>query len=144
MHAPVVAASISTHAMVASEDPNGKMNDETSDVAPHSGKKPIFIVPYPGVNGTVAGVLLDGKQIVLAGIFPEVGSGARLLLDSERTKHMIQDFVRRVTMNLSGKSDFFLVGQDPGRSIVSAADARGVPLIDLLLLQRLLMGKSSM
>ena len=144
MHAPVVAASISTHAMVASEDSNGKMNDETSDVAPHSGKKPIFIVPYPGVNGTVVGVLLDGKQIVLAGIFPEVGSGAGLLLDSERTKRMIQDFVRRVTMNLSGKTDFFLVGQDSGRSIVSAADARGVPLIDLLLLQRLLMGKSSM
>ncbi len=87
--AAVNAASISTHAMVASADPNSQMNDKTSDVAPHSGKKHIFTLPYPGVNGVVAGVL-DGKQFVLAGVFPKVGGGAELLLGTEQTQLMIQ------------------------------------------------------
>jgi hypothetical protein len=55
-----------------------------------------------------------------------------------------QPFGGRALTNLSGKTDFLLVEQYPGRSVVSTADPRGVPLVDLLLLQHLLMGTSSM
>lgn len=136
------ATSVNNHEMTATADPTSQMNDVTTDVSLHSGKKPMFTIPRPGVDG-VTGVL-DGKRFCLAGIFPEVGGGAGLLLGTERTKCMIQAFGGRVTSGVSGRTDFLLVGQEPGRSLVSAADTRGVPLIDLLSLQRLLTGQSSM
>lgn len=49
----------------------------------------------------------------------------------------------KVTGSVSGKTDFVLVGKDPGRSKVTQADTKQIPLIDLLALQRLLNGQAS-
>ena len=57
---------------------------------------------------------------------------------------MIETFGGRVTSAVSGKTDYVLVGRDPGRSKVSKADEKGIPLIDLLALQRLLLGQSTL
>mmetsp|Transcript_2374 Transcript_2374/g.5232 ORF Transcript_2374/g.5232 Transcript_2374/m.5232 type:complete len:93 (+) Transcript_2374:1488-1766(+) len=66
------------------------------------------------------------------------------MLGKDRTKGMIESFGGRVTSAVSGKTDFVLVGRDPGRGKVSQADQRGVPLIDLLSLSRLILGHSTL
>ncbi|KAL7541643.1 hypothetical protein ACHAXR_011088 [Thalassiosira sp. AJA248-18] len=136
------ASKTSSQAMVARANSNGTSNT-SSAVVPHTGKKAKFTIPRPGVNGGVAGAL-DDKRFVLTGVFPELGGGAGLSLGKDRTTSMIESFGGRVTSAVSGKTDFVLVGKDPGRSKVSQADKRGVPLIDLLSLQRLLVGQSSL
>ncbi|KAL7543506.1 hypothetical protein ACHAWF_007412, partial [Thalassiosira exigua] len=141
----------------------------SSAVVPHSGKsKAKFVVPRPGVNGAIPGVL-DGKRLVLTGgeallvkrspfipnatiliisslldlssaVFPELGGGTGLSLGKDRTKAMIESFGGRVTSSVSGKTDFLVVGKEPGRSKVSQADKRGLPMLDLLSLRRVLTG----
>ena len=91
----------------------------------------------------MAGVL-NGKRFVLTGIFPEVGGGTGLTLGKDRTKDMIESFGGVVTSAVSGKTDFVLMGQEPGRSKVSKADERGIPLIDLIVLNRLLLGQATL
>jgi hypothetical protein len=111
----------------------------SSAVVSHTGKKVKFIIPRPGVDGAVPGVL-NSKRFVLTGIFPEVGGGTGLTLGKERMANMIESFGGRVTSSVSGKTDFVVVGQDPGRSKVTQAEERNIPLIDLLALHRLCMG----
>jgi len=136
---PVVpaAAAKSSQAIV----PAAAKSTSTAVVA-HSGKKARFVVPKPGVNGAVANVL-DGKRFVLTGTFPEIGGGAGLNQGKDRTKEMIESFGGKVTSAVSGKTDFLLVGRDPGRSKVSQADKKDVPLIDLIALHKLLMGQAT-
>ena len=131
------AAAKSSHAIV----PTAAKSTSTAVVA-HSGKKARFVVPKPGVNGAVANVL-DGKRFVLTGTFPEIGGGAGLNQGKDRTKEMIESFGGKVTSAVSGKTDFLLVGRDPGRSKVSQADKKDVPLIDLIALHKLLMGQAT-
>ena len=136
------SVSASSQAMVARANPNEE-NNTASAVVPHVGKKAKFKVPRPGVNGGIAGVL-DGKRFVLTGVFPEIGGGSGLVLGKDRTTGMIESFGGRVTSAVSGKTDFVLIGKDPGRSKVGHADKRGVPLIDLISLQRLLLGQNTL
>jgi BRCT domain type II-containing protein len=77
------------------------------------------------------------------GVFPEVGGGTGLALGKDRTKAMIESFGGRVTSSVSGKTNFLVVGQEPGASKVSKAEERNLPLIDLLSLHRLLMGQQT-
>mmetsp|Transcript_27345 Transcript_27345/g.51675 ORF Transcript_27345/g.51675 Transcript_27345/m.51675 type:complete len:644 (+) Transcript_27345:106-2037(+) len=136
------AVSVSTQAMVVRDKTNtGK--SAASAIVPHAGKKAKFRILRPGVNGAIAGVL-DGKRFVLTGVFPELGGGTGLTLGKDRTKGMIESFGGRVTSAVSGKTDFVLVGRDPGRSKVSQADQKGVPLVDLLSLSRLMLGHSTL
>ena len=135
--AAAAAAAKSSQAIV----PAAAKSTSTAVVA-HSGKKARFVVPKPGVNGAVANVL-DGKRFVLTGTFPEVGGGAGLNQGKDRTKEMIESFGGKVTSAVSGKTDFLLVGRDPGRSKVSQADKKDVPLIDLIALHKLLMGQAT-
>lgn len=65
-------------------------------------------------------------------------------LGKDRTEEMIVAFGGRVTGSVSGKTDFLLVGKDPGRSKISKADDKGTPMIDLLGLQRLLLGQKTL
>ena len=138
-NAAIGGASSNTRAIV----PIVQSNNESTDVVPRTEKKAKFTIPRPGVNGAVAGVL-SGKRFVLTGVFPEVGGGMGLSLGKDRTRDMIESFGGQVTSAVSGKTDFVVVGQDPGRSKVTQADKRGVPLIDLISLHRLLMGQSSL
>ena len=49
-----------------------------------------------------------------------------------------------MTSAVSGKTDFVLVGKDPGKSKVGKADEKGIPMISLISLQPLLMGQKSL
>ena len=122
--------------------PSTQNNHPSTAVVSHTGKRGKFIIPRPGVNGAVAGVL-SNKRFVLTGVFPEVGGGSGLVLGKDRTKEMIESFGGRVTSSVSGKTDFVVVGQEPGRSKVTQAEDRNIPLIDLLSLHRLLMGQQT-
>ena len=66
------------------------------------------------MNGAIGGVL-DGKRLVLTGVFPELGGGTGLSLGKDRTTAMIESFGGKVTSAVSGKTDFVLVGKDPGK-----------------------------
>ena len=48
---------------------------------------------------------------------------------------MIESFGGRVTGSVSGKTDFVIVGQNPGATKVSAARARGIPTPDIIALK---------
>jgi hypothetical protein len=138
-NAAVGGASSNIHAIVS----RVQSNNESTAVVPHTGKKAKFTIPRPGVNGAASADLLSGKRFVLTGVFPEVGGGTGLSLGKDRAKSMIESFGGQVTSAVSGKTNFVVMGQDPGRSKVTQADKRGVPLIDLISLNRLLMGQSS-
>jgi len=58
---------------------------------------------------------------VLTGLFPEVGGGEGLQLGKERAKKMITSFGGKVTSAVSGRTDFLVVGKEPGFSKVSKA-----------------------
>ena len=77
-------------------------------------------MPRPGENGAEHGAL-EGKTIVLTGIFPEVGGGAGLSLGKAKVKAMLQSFGARVTSSVSGRTDILVVGKAPGMSKVSKA-----------------------
>jgi BRCT domain type II-containing protein len=94
-------------------------------------------MPKPGQNGAIAGVF-DGQTMVLTGLFPEVGGGTGLNLGKEKMKSLIENFGGRVTGSVSGKTDFLVVGKDPGASKVSKASAKSIPLVDLLALNRVM------
>lgn len=96
--------------------------------------------PKPGKNGGVPGVL-EGKRLVLTGIFPELGGGASLNIGKDRMKEMIEEFGGKVTGSVSGKTDYVIVGKDPGRSKVTAGEERGIPLLGLMSLRKLLCGQ---
>ena len=49
-----------------------------------------------------------------------------------------------MTPAVSGKTDMLLVGKEPGASKVGKATARGIPLITLVSLQKLLLGTASL
>ncbi len=89
-----------------------------------------FIIPRPGFNGAPSDAF-RGKTFVLTGIFPEAGGGAGLNLGKDRVKAMIESFGGRVTGSVSGRTNFVVVGREPGAVKVSAAQARGVPTPDL-------------
>jgi hypothetical protein len=64
------------------------------------------------------------KTIVMTGIFPEIGGGAGLNLGKDRLKVILESFGARVTSSVSGRTDFLIVGQEPGMSKVSKARAQ--------------------
>lgn len=128
------AAAATSQALVAHANLDARTS---SAVAPASGKKSKFQMPKPGQNGAIAGVF-DGQTMVLTGLFPEVGGGTGLNLGKEKMKSLIENFGGRVTGSVSGKTDFLVVGKDPGASKVSKASAKSIPLVDLLALNRVM------
>lgn len=97
-------------------------------------KKPLkkaFKIPHPGVNGAADSTLYDGKTFVMTGTFPEIGGGIGLDLGKSKVKALIQSFGGRVTSAVSGKTDYLVVGKDPGASKVNKAMSRNLPRIGL-------------
>lgn len=121
------------------EDDENEENASTAIVA----SKERFVTPRPGVDGALAADDLEGKRFVLTGVFPEVGGGAGLNMGKDKVKQMIEDFGGRVTGSVSGKTDYLVVGKEPGASKVKKAHDRGLPLIDLRTLQSMLLGQTS-
>ena len=54
---------------------------------------------------------------------------------------MLESFGGVVTSAVSGKTNFLVVGKDPGMSKVSKARERDVPQIDLVALQNRILGR---
>eukprot|EP00804_Cyclotella_cryptica_P018531 CCRYP_004336-RA/>CCRYP_004336-RA protein AED:0.25 eAED:0.25 QI:65/1/1/1/0.75/0.8/5/136/650 len=115
----------------------------TSTAMVASSGKARFVIPRPGVDGAIPDVL-KGKKFVLTGIFPEVGGGSGLTLGKDRVTQMIESFSGRVTSAVSGATDYLVVGREPGASKVGKAHQRGLPLLDILTLQRLILGQAQL
>lgn len=96
-----------------------------------------FIIPVPGKRGAKRHAL-DGKRVVLTGVFPEVGGGAGLRRGKDRVKAMVESFGGRVTSRISGLTDILLVGKEPGYSAVTKA--RTSPRITMMTLEDLTEG----
>ena len=67
-------------------------------------RRDVFVPPVPGQNGAAENAL-EGKTVVLTGVFPEVGGGKGLSLGKARVKKIVQSFGGRVTSAISGKTD---------------------------------------
>ena len=91
---------------------------------PKKETQPKFIIPQPGVNGATP-YSLQGKSFVISGVFPEIGGKeskeGKLNQGKTRVKTMIEAFGGRVVSAVSGKTDFLVVGKDPGASKVTKA-----------------------
>lgn len=90
----------------------------------------VFVPPRPGVNGALVDALA-GKRVVLTGLFPEVGGGMGLNLGKDRAKQIVDSFGGRVTSAVSGKTDYLLVGREPGASKVTQARERGIQMLTI-------------
>ena len=101
---------------------------------PANKPKAALTIPRPGVGLAVAGSLA-GKTVVLTGIFPELGGGAGLDLGKARARAMVESFGGRVTGSVSGRTDFVLVGKEPGMKKVS--EGRSQPRCALVNLQQM-------
>jgi hypothetical protein len=87
---------------------------------------------------------LGGKIFVLSGTFAELGGGSGLNLGKDRAAAMIRSSGGQVRSAVSGKTDFVLVGNEPGRTKVNQARKRSVPMIDLEALQQVMVGQTSL
>lgn len=90
------AANCSSNALVVAAS-------DASTALATGGGKARFVIPKPGVNGAISGVL-DGKKFVLTGVFPEIGGGSGLNMGKDRMKEMIESFGGKVTGSVSGKT----------------------------------------
>jgi len=129
------AAAATSQALVAHANPSESTS--STAVVPVSGKKTKFQMPRPGQNGAISGIF-DGQRFVLTGLFPELGGGGGLNLGKDKMKALIENFGGRVTGSVSGKTNFVVVGKDPGASKVGKATAKSIPLVDLLALNRVM------
>lgn len=135
------AAAATSQAIVPSAGPSSE-STSTQAIVPASGKTK-FMMPKPGKNGSIADCF-DGQTFVLTGLFPELGGGSGLNYGKDKMKTMLQNFGGRVTGSISGKTNFLVVGKDPGASKVSKASAREIPLVDLLALNRVIHGQATL
>jgi len=124
-------------------EPNSKEPDDNEEVPPNKivKTKQRFTIPRPGVDGAIDANALDGKRFVLTGLFPEVGGGTGLNMGKDKVKAMIESFGGRVTSAVSGKTDYVVVGQEPGATKVGAAQDRGIPLVDVRSVQQMLLNE---
>ena len=115
----------------------------TSTALSTGAAKARFTIPKPGVNGAISGIF-NGKRFVLTGVFPEVGGGSGLNQGKDRMKEMIASFGGTVTGSVSGKTDYVVIGRSPGASKVGKAHQRGLPLLDILSLERIIYGRTQL
>lgn len=133
--AAAAATTATSQALVARANPSESTHSTAVVQAP--GKKSKFQMPRPGQNGAIAGVF-DGQRFVLTGVFPELGGGSGLNYGKDKMKTLIENFGGRVTGSVSGKTNFVVIGKDPGASKVTKASAKSIPLVDLLVLNRVM------
>ena len=101
--------------LVAVAKSAGEGEDGATSTSALALKKEKFVPPVPGVGKGVVGAL-DGLRFVLTGTFPEIGGGSGLGLGKKKTEALIESFGGKVTGSISGKTDYLLVGKDPGMS----------------------------
>eukprot|EP00956_Cyclotella_meneghiniana_P014393 scaffold21538_cov41-Cyclotella_meneghiniana.AAC.6 len=96
----------------------------------HSPVHAIKEVPQPKHAGAKEDSL-KGQKFVLTGVFPTLGGGDGLTLGKDKFKKLITDFGGAVTGSISDKTNFVVVGDEPGAKKLEQAQERGVPTIDL-------------
>lgn len=94
----------------------------------------------PGVDGAIAGRLED-KRFVPTGVFPELGGGDGLDHGKANLKAMIESFGGTVTGSISGKTNYVIVGYEPGAKKLEQAKKKSVPTIDRSTLHKILIGE---
>lgn len=99
-------------------------------------EKAMLHIPTPGAEGTNKDCL-KGKNFVLTGVFPTLGGGDGLALGKDKLKQIITSFGGAVTGGISGKTDYVVVGEEPGAKKLEQAKARGVQTIDLNALMKM-------
>mmetsp|Transcript_26596 Transcript_26596/g.63767 ORF Transcript_26596/g.63767 Transcript_26596/m.63767 type:complete len:120 (+) Transcript_26596:156-515(+) len=96
----------------------------------------------PGVDGAIKDRLED-KRFVATGIFPELGGGFGLKVGRDRLKEMIESFGGKVTTGISGRTNFVIVGDEPGAKRLEEAKSKGIPAIERTTLQKILIGEAN-
>lgn len=99
-----------------------------------------FAFMTPGVDGAIAG-RLDGMRAVTTGVFLELGGGSGLKLGKVRMREMIESFGGKVTGSISGKTNFVIVGDEPGEKRLEDAKSKGLPIISRSTLRNILIGE---
>eukprot|EP00941_MAST-03F_sp_MAST-3F-sp1_P004364 g4364.t1 len=89
----------------------------SSTVAP---RKQVFVTPIPGENGFHVNALA-GKTIVITGTFPEMGGGAGLKVGIQKCRKLLESFGAKVRSAVSGKTDYLLLGKEPGAGKINKA-----------------------
>lgn len=87
-------------------------------------------IPQPGANGAKKDSL-KGQRFVLTGVFPTLGGGDGLTLGKDKLKKLITSFGGAVTGSMSGKTNYVIVGEDPGAKKLEEAKKRGVATMSL-------------
>ena len=85
---------------------------------------------------------LDGQRFVLTGVFPTLGGGDGLTLGKDKLKQIITSFGGAVTGSISGKTNFVVVGEEPGAKKLEQTKSRGVKTIDLSALLKMTSSKA--
>tara|TARA_B110000091_G_scaffold202514_1_gene235123 strand:- start:334 stop:705 length:372 start_codon:yes stop_codon:yes gene_type:complete len=93
----------------------GQQGENRVVTSGHHAPRTAFIIPVPGKNGNSDSSSLAGKTFVLTGVFPEVGGGSGLSLGKDKVKRMVTSFGGRVTGSVSGKTNYLIVGKQPGK-----------------------------
>lgn len=86
-------------------------------------------------------LLIHNVDCIFFSILVQVGGGAGLNMGKDKVKEMIASFGGRVTGSVSGKTNFLVVGKEPGASKVSAAQSKGLTLVDLKSMREHIMGE---
>jgi len=114
----------------------------SDDATSNDGNQP-FRLLTPGVDGAIEG-RLDNKRFVTTGVFPELGGGIGLKLGKEKIKGMIESFGGKVTGSISGRTNFIIVGVEPGEKRLEDAKKKGIPTVDRFELHKILMGETEL
>ena len=121
---------------------NGVNNGHTWKLLGFSPPKPkpkaesMCKVPTPDTTGAKKDSL-NGQRFVLTGVFPTLGGGDGLTLGKEKLKQIITSFGGAVTGSISGKTNYVVVGEEPGAKKLEQAKSRGVKTIDLSALMKM-------
>ena len=102
-----------------------------------------FKLLTPGVDGAIEGRLKE-KRFVVTGVFPELGGGFGLNLGRDRLKAMIESFDGKVTSSISRKTDYVIVGDEPGEKRLEEARSKRKPIINRSTLYKILTGESQL
>jgi NAD-dependent DNA ligase len=102
-----------------------------------------FKLLTPGVDGAIEDRLKE-KRFVVTGVFPELGGGFGLNLGRDRLKAMIESFDGKVTSSISGKTDYVIVGDEPGEKRLEEARSKRKPILNRSTLHKILIGESQL
>lgn len=103
--------------------------------------KKAAIVPLAPIDtAQIKGGVLNGKVVVLSGLFDLPGAQSGLAKGKDQVETIIAKAGGRVTGSLSGKTTHLLIGRLPGGSKISKAETLGVKVIALPEFLKLLHG----